>query len=526
MATEAVIGKILVNVEARIDKLEKGFRRGMKEINTFGDRAGKAFSIFNSMVGVTSVLSVGALTAAIAKSTAEIDKLAKTAQTIGIATEALASLRHAANLTGVDTQTLDNSLRKMTIRISEAATGSGEAVKVLEELGLSAHILKTMAPEKQFAEIASKLGEVRNHSDKVRIATKLFEEEGAKLVNTLNLGKRGLAEAAREAEKLGLAISAEDAAKVEHLADAWDRFTKATGATSNKLTIAIAPAAADALDGFAMAIADINAISLGGKAGQQMKNQPDWLQRSSNFFGTNSNPLHVVNMIVDDFFMELSKQRGQVRMDELSGLSPEARARRSQLTFATRTEATDRRAAQIMAETQAEENRDMMARLRAGRPTDQRRENLLGLLGDNMNPDIKPVYEWQKSGKPLMDALKGFSGMLEQGARGLQQGRDSGMFGFAQGLEKFRQAQYNVQQRMDIAEEVRSRGSQPRAQSGIIEQGTSEAFATLRKNLYKTDDRQRELVAINKAMLKAGIEQKDYAKELVNWFKSAVAVGT
>ena len=530
MATDAVIGKIVVNVEARIDKLERQLNRGRKAVMSFGQQAGRAVGVglakFNSIVGVTSVLSVGALTAAVAKSTAEIDKLAKTAQTIGITTEALASLRHAANLTGVDTTTLDNSLRKMTIRISEAASGSGEAVKVLNELGLSAAQLKGMAPEKQFAEIASKIGEVRNHSDKVRIATKLFEEEGAKLVNTLNLGKRGLAETAREAEKLGLAISAEDAAKVEHLADAWDRFKKATGATSNRLTIAIAPAAADALDGFAMAIADLNNMSLGGKAGQKMKNQPDWLQRSADFFGTNSNPLHVVNMIVDDFFMQLSKERGQVRMNELSGLSPEALARRSQMTFAAPTAESDARAARIMQEAQAEENQDLMAKMRANRVTDQRRENLLGLLNSNMT-DAPVGSRWEaRGGKKLMDSLKGFAGTLEQGANALKQGRNTGMFGFAQGLEKFRQAGYNMQRRMDIVEEVRARGSQPRAQSGIIEQGTSEAFQALRKNLYKTDDRQRELVAINKAMLKAGIEQKDYTKDLVDWFKGAVMVGT
>lgn len=508
MATDAVIGKIVVNVEARIDKLEKQLNRGRRSVKDFGNSTASlvtsSLAKLNAAVGLGSVVSFGAMTAAVAKSTAEIDNLAKTSQKIGIATEALAGLRHAANLTGVETQTLDNSLGKMTIRISEARKGTGEAKDVIKELGLDIERIATLAPEKQFAEIASAMQNVENHADKVRIATKLFEEEGAKLVNTMALGKSGLAAAAIEAEKLGLAIKAEDAAKVEKLADAWDRFKKVTGVGFNELTIAIAPAAAEILEGLTYAVRDIKGM---------YKSLPKSVKEPKlGFVGTMAgiDAAKRLGGLVSDRYtqrsIKQSREEGKITDEELRlrGWS-EDQIKRRQLMIDRKL--TDAKEYELQAQKKQPplklDATSFVGRLAAPNSTTNRiYDSITGAIEKSANA----------IGKAIPDRITTESAI------------DKAMFRFGHGLELFRQAGFNMQQRMDSEKETKSMG--PRAESGIIEQGTSEAFQALRKNLYKTDDKQRELVAINKAMLKAGVEQKDGINELVNWFKGAVMVGT
>jgi hypothetical protein len=427
-----------------------------------------------------------------------------TSQKIGIATEALAGLRHAANLTGVETQTLDNSLGKMTIRISEARKGTGEAKDVIKELGLDIERLATLAPEKQFAEIAAAMQRVENHADKVRIATKLFEEEGAKLVNTMALGKSGLAAAAIEAEKLGLAIKAEDAAKVEKLADAWDKFKKATGVGFHELTIAIAPAAAEILEGLTYAVRDIKGM---------YKSLPKSVKEPKLGFGGTAAGVTAAQKYggwVGDLYtqrsMKQSREEGKITNEELRlrGWSEDQIERR-----------------QLMIDRKLTDAKEYELRARKKQP--ELKLDATSFVGRLANPKSTTNSIYDSITGAIEKSANAINKAVPDRAR-TESAMDKAMFNVGRGLEIFRQAEYNMQQRMD-AEEKQSKSLGPRTQSGIIEQGTSEAFATLRKNLYKTDDRQRELVNINKAMLKKGTEQVDATKEIANWFKNVVMVG-
>ena len=166
-----------------------------------------------------------------------IDNLAKTADKLGVTTEALAGFRHAAELTGVSTQTADMALQRFTRRLAEAAVGTGEAKGALKELGVSAAELVQKSPTEAIAEIADAMLEVDNQADRVRLSMKLFDSEGVALVNTLALGSAGLYDAAEAAEIFGLAISREAAQKVEDANDAMTRLQGANDGMWRQLTV-------------------------------------------------------------------------------------------------------------------------------------------------------------------------------------------------------------------------------------------------------------------------------------------------
>jgi hypothetical protein len=193
-------------------------------------------------IGLAFATAGAAAAAALTKmQMSNIDSLAKTADKIGVTTEALGGLRHAAELTGVGSDTLDMAMQRLTRRVSEAANGTGEAKNALIELGINAANLEQLPLDVQMEVIADAMGDVKSQSDKVRLAMKLFDSEGVSLVNTLASGSTGLQQMAKEADTLGITVSRVDAAKIEMANDAVTKSKGVFTGLGNQLATAFSP---------------------------------------------------------------------------------------------------------------------------------------------------------------------------------------------------------------------------------------------------------------------------------------------
>ncbi|MCW8934244.1 MAG: hypothetical protein OQK98_05925 [Gammaproteobacteria bacterium] len=224
------------------------FVRGMKSAKTSLNGVGSSlFSVKNAVIGLAGAGGFGLL---VKSSLQTVDALAKTSDKLGITTEKLAALRHAAEQTGVSSNTLDMALQRMTRRIAEAARGTGEAKDALKELGLDARALANSSPDKAFSAIAESMTDVENQSDKVRLAFKLFDSEGVNLVNTLDLGKEGLNAAALEAEQFGIAINRVDAAKIERANNALLKVKASSKGIGQQIAVGLSPHIESAADAF------------------------------------------------------------------------------------------------------------------------------------------------------------------------------------------------------------------------------------------------------------------------------------
>lgn len=242
MANETV-GSIQIDMIARIAKLEAGMRRANKSLDGFGKKL-EGLGRLSKKIGLAigGYLSMRAVVRGLGNAMDSVDRLAKTSDKLGIATENLAGLRHAAATTGVQINTLDMGIQRMTRRISEAARGAGEAKDALRELGLNAREMQALSPDQQFRRIADAMNGVGSQSDRVRLAMRLFDTEGVALVNTLKLGTDGLDKMQDEANKLGLSISRIDAAKVEAANDSFNRLQSAISGMLQRLAVELSPA--------------------------------------------------------------------------------------------------------------------------------------------------------------------------------------------------------------------------------------------------------------------------------------------
>lgn len=167
-----------------------------------------------------------------------LDRLAKKSDEIGIDPRQLMRLERITELTSTFTaDQLDTALRKMTVRVSQAAAGTGEAVATLQELNLNAEYLNTLSPDEQFLAISDALGSVTNEGDQARLVMKLFDDEAIALVNTLRLGSE---EILAQTEHIK-GYTREQLAGVEQANDAWTTFNNTMGDTFGMLAVEFAP---------------------------------------------------------------------------------------------------------------------------------------------------------------------------------------------------------------------------------------------------------------------------------------------
>ncbi len=244
----ANIGTLAVTVAARTQKFRKGMGDARGTVNKFALSVRKSLSVVKlfqgALIGIAGGAVLGKLTSSFRATAQEIDKLAKTSSKLGLATDQLQFLRFAAEQTGVKVRTMDLALQRMTRRIAEAGKGTGEARNAIKELGLDAQQLARLSPDQQFLQIAEAMKRVASQGDRVRLGFKLFDSEGVGAVNTL---MANLTQLRAEFDKLGVAVSAENAAKLEKFNDEMNKLAKLLGGIKQDFVINISGPAVDAI---------------------------------------------------------------------------------------------------------------------------------------------------------------------------------------------------------------------------------------------------------------------------------------
>ena len=208
-----------------VDKLEKEYKQATSAAN---NAASGQQNFEKSMISAelkTAAFTKGLELAkqaqqALFEEAKEMDQIAKAADKLGVLTSELVGLQHAAErMSGMTRGQFTTAFQRMTRRVAEAAQGTGEAKKAIEELGLSAEEL-AKDPANAFLMIADAIKDVESESDRLRLAFKLFDSEGAALVTTLGQGSEAIREMQKRAEELGLTFSQEEAEAVQKLNDA------------------------------------------------------------------------------------------------------------------------------------------------------------------------------------------------------------------------------------------------------------------------------------------------------------------
>lgn len=175
------------------------------------------------------------------------DEIAKTSRQIGIGAESLQRLRFAAERSGVGSEQLQASLKKLQVGLVEAREkGTGPTQEGLDLLGVTLEDLPADDTEAALGILADAFGDLESETERTAIASKLFgEDAGPKLKTLLDEGSAGIKALGDEAESLGGVLGEDALASAESLTDGFTNLQTAFDGAKNQIGAALAPAITD-----------------------------------------------------------------------------------------------------------------------------------------------------------------------------------------------------------------------------------------------------------------------------------------
>jgi hypothetical protein len=224
----ASLGSASLVLSTNASKLDAGLNHASQKIKGWADKQQSALSsVFGGfkagaafgagMIAVNALVGgVQKLIGGMGELADHTDKIAKLSRNLGMPTESLSALEHAAGLSGVSMETLEAGL----VKFRQKATGPLD--------------------EALFA-LAERLEGITDPGERARVLVENFGKTGVKMGTLFEGGKDGLKGMVDEAKRLGIAFNGVEAGKIEAANDAISRIKGALTGLWRRLMITMAP---------------------------------------------------------------------------------------------------------------------------------------------------------------------------------------------------------------------------------------------------------------------------------------------
>lgn len=211
------IGALRAELSANSAQFEKDMGRARNAVRSsstemqrgFGGVTASVKSLIGRMGALIPLLTGAGLVAFGKQALKAAADIGVTADKIGISVEALQELRFAADQAQVEQRTLDMALQRFSRRVGEAAQGTGELLGVVKQYNIAVRDGegRQRALEEILGDYAEVVRNAESDQERLRLAFKAFDSEGAVLVNVLRQGRDGLSAVRAEARRVGAVLS-------------------------------------------------------------------------------------------------------------------------------------------------------------------------------------------------------------------------------------------------------------------------------------------------------------------------------
>lgn len=224
-----------------VDQTRGAFDSIRRNLGDLGNAARSINGVLSTLGLAVSAAGLGAL---VKSSLDSADALAKLSQRVGISVESLSTLIPVAELSGVSAEKFEGGIRKLAVRMLEAATDTDDAVRSFAAVGVAfANQDGTLrATDEVLLDLADKFQTLPDGAEKTAIAVELFGKSGADLIPFLNQGREGVTALAGEMEALGLQLGGDTARRAEVFNDSLSKIRFAVTAIGNRIIEAFLPA--------------------------------------------------------------------------------------------------------------------------------------------------------------------------------------------------------------------------------------------------------------------------------------------
>lgn len=215
-------GKAYVEIFADNSMLIKGLKQAEHVLKSFGTALS---STGLKMMGVGAAITLPLLKAA--QSAGKMgDDLSDMATRTGMSVEALSAFSYAVSQTDGTMESFEKSIKTMEKNLFAVKTGSRETASDFKQLGISVDDIKDKSPEAMFNLLASKIGSLKDPTERAGIALKIFGKAGTELLPLFAMGADGMSRLTDEARRLGLIMSTADANAASTFHDELNKLVK------------------------------------------------------------------------------------------------------------------------------------------------------------------------------------------------------------------------------------------------------------------------------------------------------------
>lgn len=234
------LGTLTVKIGADTVQFDTAAARTKTQLSDLAGVA-KAGGLAFAAIGAAAVTAAAAIGGAFVKASFDaVDAQNDLATKLNTTSASLATLNRAGGLAGVEMSQISAASRMLALNLSKAAAdGAGPASEALARLHLSASELQALPLDQRIAAINGAITQFIPAAQQASVAADLFGAKNALAMQTLDPAT--IAQAAHEAEVLGLHLSEIDVQKVAQAADAFDVFGMALDGIGQQMAVQVAP---------------------------------------------------------------------------------------------------------------------------------------------------------------------------------------------------------------------------------------------------------------------------------------------
>lgn len=168
----------------------------------------------------------------------------------GVSAQDLQAFQYAEDFLDVSTDTLTDSLKDLTTKMSDAKDGNEEVIAMFDQLGVSVTDAGGNLRDSYdvFLDVIDGLGEMSNQAERDALAMSLINESAQQLNPLIEQGSGSLKKYAAEAENVGYILSNDQLKALTAVDEAQNRLLKSQEAVSKQISAEYAPYMSDALN--------------------------------------------------------------------------------------------------------------------------------------------------------------------------------------------------------------------------------------------------------------------------------------
>ena len=248
----------LKDLNEDLGKLDDGAKKGGKDVDQLGDKAGNTGRRLGGLGGVIGGLTAGLGPVGLAGAAAGVAgivggkliggflgagrEIQNMSDLTGLSATKFQELTFAAEQNGATADDVKDTFIALSERIGEAAEGTGEGAEVFNALGLSWQVLSRVSPERQLDLVADALANVDDPTKRLELTTRLLSTAGENLLPVLSQGSEGIAAYGEQAHSAGAIMSDETIGATKGLSETVGILQSSFGSIVTNILTSLLPA--------------------------------------------------------------------------------------------------------------------------------------------------------------------------------------------------------------------------------------------------------------------------------------------